>query len=1321
MEASATTTAAADASPSSPTLWSISVRTVGGGGGGASPSGSAPPSRTVSGVGTASATASSSTASTSAAPAAAAAAAGDENNTTSALTTLTTTPKAVALKAAADDSSAAPSSDTATGGTSGGGRNVIGTDGHYQPFTVQIDPNETMDVLHGKIFDATGLAVDRQRLIYRGKIISAGSTSGTGSITGTSTSSSATAATGVGGVVGGGDDGDGGRSLTSTPASSSSSATRISGDSSAAADASSAAASAAASTSDAVANADEDVGRDENLASADTGNDNNGSGGGGNSNINTSITSSDCDKNTNNNNYNNRDAPRIRDVAGLGDGQTIHLVPRPLSTPASASSRQGGGNTISGVGGGGARSSIGTTAASDALASAILGEGGSSTGSGGAALLAALLGLGAGLGGGGGGGGSGGGGGVNAGGDGTGSGQDGTDDDLAFEAGTVGGTSTATADLLGSGIGPILTGGGSTLTSAARTGRRSRREQNSASASRPSHVLTEEDLQERRDRDIGSLEPVRQGLMTAHTILHGAGLGDSGRDGESSSERSLRGLPPRRFYRGQWVDVLDTVNAWLEATIVDVATPEDVLGIRPSAHFSEIHHGEANPHRNRRGGVRGVVRREDEEEEESPRSDTQHGQPRGDPIVGANDWEGRRMLLLEPDPDADDVDPIEALRPYALEGQDLSSYRERPSNVENDVQLLLIHYNGWPRRWDEWIRSDSTRIRPFRSRTRHGAGAQVQSGRRQRQSLPDEVRVGACPSIRAAFHAAPSTYIRSRGPDTPLLTGDSLGGDEEMSERVAALSGLRTALRQVEGLITACVDEIGENGGPMAESNLVVSSAPLEIDRRASTTDEDEIVDGDGEDSSVEEFFGDDDLFVHGEVDDRARYLPWQAEDVAAADAKQDGDIAGVLPSLSAARRLDPSIRLRTLAPLLDRVGRVSVSLAPHVAALAEKCPQNRSGIGNASVDFLERGDGMEDAVMTISPDGGVANGEEEEDIAREEGGGVGGAVADSEDEAPSEDAATMGDIPPPPGRNVDGVEGSAEDSASIGAALRPSGPNWWIAEPDMSDFVNAAVNETPSVENGPARGPRGRSRGRSSLSDDLTSALLAAALAGSAGGTGATTSNDVGDGQTAGAAAGPRVINLGGDGASGGGGGIDIHVHMLVTGPGMPSPTAFGRVGTNFGGEGQAVSIDANAAENQTTTLNRQESPASVSDDDEDDLFSELYTETPQPAAWSSPRPFADDSSESPTMFADYSAAGDSDADDSPGSEHQSLSEIESDVESCTSAVEEAVPENNNNIPPSPLSPQTTPSFPSGPGGSSSSPRRSPLSRLLRRVRGRR
>jgi len=757
---------------------------------------------------------------------------------------------------------ATPPADGTPVGSATAAAAAIGTDGHHVPFTVRVDPDaDTLDSLHRRIWERTGLPVELQRLIYRGKIISSG---------------------GGGGSTGGGGEGTTARS------------SGVDGN-----------------------------GRQKVLASAS------GSASAGG---------------------------LLRDVAGLGDGHTIHLVPRPAPppAPAPAAAAAAASSSPSALGGG----ADADDATSDALLSALLGaDSGSSAasaGSGSAALLAALLGLGLG-------------------------GSSGGNRGAATATAGAGAATTGlaapaappgTSDLLGSEIGQLLTGGtglsptAATATTAAATApatatatraaaggvRRHRR-----GTTRPSHILTAEDLEERRGQRLGSLEPVRQGLMTTHTILHGAGLLGSdtaASAGSSSSSTERRGLPRRRFYRGQWVDALDTVNSWLEATIVDIASPEDVLGVRPStpSTYSQHHHGEANPHRNRRSGLGGVVRRDEdgvngEECAQHRAGSGRQARPQADPIVGANDWQGRRMLLLEPDPDADDFDPTDRAC-SSVGGQDLSSYRERPSNTENDVQLLLIHYNGWPRRWDEWVRSDSPRIRPFRSRTRHAIGEQ--SGRRQRQSHPDQGRVGACPSIRAAFHAAPPTHICPRGPGTPLL------GNEETTERIAALMELRSVLRNVDGLIAACIEDhertssFGETDDGES-SNRVEREDFLENYRREFDGDAfgEEIVDEDGnasendddDEGSISRFFGDDDSFLEGDEEDRNRYLPWKCQEQRASSAvEMDLDTTTAV----AVRRLEPVSRLNTLGPLLDRVGRVCVSLGPHVSAMGEDYPMER-------------------------------------------------------------------------------------------------------------------------------------------------------------------------------------------------------------------------------------------------------------------------------------------------------------------------------------------------------------------------------------------
>ena len=129
-----------------------------------------------------------------------------------------------------------------------------------------------------------------------------------------------------------------------------------------------------------------------------------------------------------------------------------------------------------------------------------------------------------------------------------------------------------------------------------------------------------------------------------------------------------------------------------------------------------------------------------------------------DAVVSANDLEGRRRLLLELVPRDDDDGDVDGNRHrhrtsnYLPSPDDGYYYLPRPEN--NNVQLLLIHYNGWPHRWDEWIRSDSERIRPFRTRTRHRMTPSLATGTAYGCSFL------ACPTPQTVFSAGPSTAIR---------------------------------------------------------------------------------------------------------------------------------------------------------------------------------------------------------------------------------------------------------------------------------------------------------------------------------------------------------------------------------------------------------------------------------------------------------------------------------------------------------------------------------------------------------------------------------
>lgn len=146
-----------------------------------------------------------------------------------------------------------------------------------------------------------------------------------------------------------------------------------------------------------------------------------------------------------------------------------------------------------------------------------------------------------------------------------------------------------------------------------------------------------------RDEARMNLDHILQGMMTLRTVLstvavapgeeerieaRGSQVGEDGSDtqqaeaiqnpsarsptGSDASNRVRRGR--RRFFIGQWLDVKDTVNQWLECTVLDISEDK-----------------------------------------------------------------------------------------------------------------VLVHYHGWPSRWDEWIDFDSTRIAAFRTRTLHSMNSQHMS------------------------------------------------------------------------------------------------------------------------------------------------------------------------------------------------------------------------------------------------------------------------------------------------------------------------------------------------------------------------------------------------------------------------------------------------------------------------------------------------------------------------------------------------------------------------------------------------------------------
>ncbi len=370
---------------------------------------------------------------------------------------------------------------------------------------------------------------------------------------------------------------------------------------------------------------------------------------------------------------------KIKDIVGLCDGQTIHLVRKRESEKPKSDA-----NSSDAVG---ERGTVGDSRLNETdnnLSTNTSRE--SETSGGGSALLAALLGL---------------------------------DSRFSEESGSPS---------IGSGSPRARTGvrnngntsqtSTTTSPSVASPWRSSRSDADNSSGRSPRHHrrphyrLGTEDL---RVADPGSMESVRQGLMTLNTIMNSQPNAPNPRRTNTRSGRSDHPLEVNReWFRGQWIDARDTVNQWLEATVVDILDPMDVLN--DTATLRD--HASSAIHTRRYGSV------------ENP-----HQQPRqrrvpnvdNDPAISANDFEGRRRLLLEECEPGDpreitmgsnnEGDPSSLQHPVASGRNSSQSFRPRSSN--DGVKLLLIHYNGWPHRWDEWIRSDSERLRPFRTRTRH--------------------------------------------------------------------------------------------------------------------------------------------------------------------------------------------------------------------------------------------------------------------------------------------------------------------------------------------------------------------------------------------------------------------------------------------------------------------------------------------------------------------------------------------------------------------------------------------------------------------------
>lgn len=266
---------------------------------------------------------------------------------------------------------------------------------------------------------------------------------------------------------------------------------------------------------------------------------------------------------------------------------------------------------------------------------------------------------------------------------------------------------------------------------------------------------------------------------------------------------------------------------------------------------------------------------------------------------------------------------------------------------------------------------------------------------------------------------------------------------------------------------------------------------------------------------------------------------------------------------------------LRHLATVLDRLGRTLTDAAPHVASLAatlpEEVPPSSANVSEMSSDPV------------LHP-------------------------------APNAPPAPLGGL-----LSLWSRERRRQNNNAGNAAAPPTVPT--TVDPDHLDYASGLVN---TIRGEIRNGPRSRSS-QDDIANLLGAYLAAASLSGLLG-----SGEDNGDDNMAGLG---RLFARGAGGGNGGtGGGIDIHIHAVVTTGGAGGTGLIGIGGGGAGAAGTAVgpptaTLGGATARNlfsnsrSPRSLLRPRNSAAVAnnpvmegDEDNDDLFSELYSENPAP-----------------------------------------------------------------------------------------------------------
>jgi hypothetical protein len=344
---------------------------------------------------------------------------------------------------------------------------------------------------------------------------------------------------------------------------------------------------------------------------------------------------------------------------------------------------------------------------------------------------------------------------------------------------------------------------------------------------------------------------------------------------------------------------------------------------------------------------------------------------------------------------------------------------------------------------------------------------------------------------------------------------------------------------------------------------------------------------------------------------------------------------------------------LQNLATLLDRLGRTLTDAAPQIASLAANLPLNPDDDDEQQEDDDDNDEdvmyeeAVEQALEEIA-ESLPATESSSDTITSPEDTPIGGLLSlwSRERRRHSRTSTTTAETAAATatGNATTGSRRSATTSSSrrTGQAISPltannrTNHNTPSIDPDHEDYVSGLVNTTRGeVRTGP--------RSRSSNNDDVANLLGAYLTAATLGG--AMSSGD-GDGEPGGAGGlglGLGQLLRGGSigGGGTGGGGIDIHIHAVVTAPGMPPggvgiTTLGGGGGVGGGGTGTTGGTGLGGTRNLFSSTRRTGATGSIlrssrhpsssllssrrrtmnTMEDEEDmgLFAELYSETPDP-----------------------------------------------------------------------------------------------------------